>query len=155
METCCFTGHRHIPEDERAALTERLTQTIRTLIEQGVRHFAAGGALGFDTLAAQTVLSLKEQHPDITLILVLPCRDQTRGWSTSNVATYQSILDRADKVVWLAPRYFNGCMQARNRRLVEHADVCVCYLTSDRGGTAYTVAQARQKGIAVINVAQP
>ena len=153
METCCFTGHRSIPEQERAALTERLRETLRGLIAQGVRHFAAGGALGFDTLAAQTVLSLKAEFPEVKLILVLPCRDQTRGWSTANVATYESILLQADKVVWLAPRYYKGCMLARNRRLVEHADVCVAYLNDSQGGTAYTVAQARQKGIPVINLA--
>ena len=37
------------------------------------------GTLGFDTLAAQCVLSLKNQHPHIKLILVLPCITQTKG----------------------------------------------------------------------------
>ena len=154
METCCFTGHRVIPEHERAALAARLRETLCELIARGVRHFAAGGALGFDTLAAQTVLQLKAEYPDITLILVLPCRNQTAGWSAANTAVYENILLQADKVVWLAPQYYNGCMQARNRRLVEHADVCVAYLKSSRGGTAHTVSLARQKGIPVINLGE-
>ena len=38
----------------------------------GYLYFGAGGALGFDTLAAQTVLDLKKDYPQIKLILVLP-----------------------------------------------------------------------------------
>ena len=36
------------------------------------------GALGFDTIAAQAVLSVKETYPEVKLILVLPCENQTK-----------------------------------------------------------------------------
>lgn len=35
----------------------RLEQTVINLIKSGVCYFGAGGALGFDTMAAQTILS--------------------------------------------------------------------------------------------------
>ena len=71
--TCCFTGHREIPFLRRHHIAKVLKQELEKLIEQGVIYFGAGGALGFDTMAAQTVLSLKSKHPEIKLILVLPC----------------------------------------------------------------------------------
>ena len=49
-ETCCFTGHRKIPEEEREQLARRLEATVEELIRAGVRYFGAGGALGFDTI---------------------------------------------------------------------------------------------------------
>ena len=49
-ETCCFTGHRKIPEEEREQLARRLEATVEELIRAGVRYFVAGGALGFDTI---------------------------------------------------------------------------------------------------------
>ena len=58
-ETCCFTGHRKIPEEEREQLARRLEATVEELIRAGVRYFVAGGALGFDTLAAQTILNIR------------------------------------------------------------------------------------------------
>jgi len=100
MTTCCFTGHRRIPPEVVAPLRERLEAEIESLIRQGVRYFGAGGALGFDTLAAEAVLDLKAVYPFIRLILVLPCRDQTRGWAEEDVKRYQAILKRADKVVY-------------------------------------------------------
>ena len=153
MKTCCFTGHREIPSEKQRAVAARLRETLVTLIEQGVRYFGAGGALGFDTLAAQTVLTLKSAYPHIRLILVLPCKEQAARWSAADQAVYREILSRADKVVWTAEHYHRGCMHVRNRHLVDHADVCVCYLEKNSGGTAYTVGYAQEKGLPVINVA--
>ena len=71
--TACFTGHRELPADDLPEISKRLEDTLVKLIEQGYRYFGAGGALGFDTLAAQVVLRLRERYPQIRLILVLPC----------------------------------------------------------------------------------
>lgn len=152
-QCCCFTGHRELPR-ETTVLRDRLRNTLEALIARGVCYFAAGGARGFDTLAAQTVLELKTIHEHIRLILVLPCKDQTRGWCAADVAAYEAILQQADKTVWMAPQYYSGCMHARNRRLVDNAGVCVCYLTRPTGGTAYTVSYAKEKGILILNVAE-
>jgi len=76
-QTCCFTGHRRIPASEYAALDQRLEAEIEALIHQGVRYFGAGGAQGFDTMAALAVLQLRTLYPHIRLILVLPCKNQT------------------------------------------------------------------------------
>lgn len=70
--TACFTGHRELPTDDLPEISKRLEDTLVKLIEQGYRYFGAGGALGFDTLAAQVVLRLRERYPQIRLILVLP-----------------------------------------------------------------------------------
>lgn len=109
--------------------------------------------MGFDTLAAKTVLDLKKDYPDIKLILVLPCRNQTRGWKEKDIETYESIKAQADKVVYTSEQYFRGCMQKRNRHLVDNSNMCICYLTTDDGGTAYTVAYAKKQNLRILNVA--
>lgn len=123
-------------------------------IEQDYRFFGCGGALGFDTLAAQTVLRLREVYPEIRLILVLPCRDQTRGWKQADVAEYNRIMKAADKVTYTSEQYYSGCMHKRNRHLVDYSSLCICYLTEQSGGTAYTVNYARSQGLKIINVAE-
>ncbi len=52
-KTCCFTGHRKIPGDELPQIKTKLKNTIIELINNGVIYYGAGGALGFDTLAAK------------------------------------------------------------------------------------------------------
>ena len=152
VRTVCFTGHRSIPREEALRLPALLEEVIGELCERGATTFRAGGAMGFDTLAALKVLDMKEKYPEIRLELVLPCRDQTRGWDEISVKTYQYILSRADSHEFLFDTYFDGCMLTRDRRLVEGSDVCVAYCTRSRGGTAYTYTHALRQGLEAINL---
>ena len=153
-KTVCFTGHRTIPMLKKWKIEKKLKETLEALIDNGYCYFGAGGALGFDTIAAQTVLGLKKKHPEIKLILVLPCKNQTRGWEEKDVSVYESIIEQADKLVYTQEHYDRGCMFKRNRHLVDNSSVCVAYLTEEKGGTAYTVNYANQKGVKVINIAE-
>jgi len=149
---CCFTGHRKIAEDHILRLPEKLSHTLDGLIEQGVTVFRAGGAIGFDTLAALKVLEKKKDHPEIRLELMLTCHDQTRGWSEREKYVYNYILERADSARYAELRYVRGCAYKRDRMLVDGADVCVAFLAKNEGGTAYTAKYALSKGVELINL---
>ena len=95
---------------------------------------------------------IKEKYPQIKLILVLPCKDQTRGWYDSDIKKYNEILSRADKVVYIAERYYDGCMLKRNRHLVDNSGYCIYYLKRDGGGTAYTVNYAKQNWLIIFTL---
>ncbi len=152
--TACFTGHRTIPFLQRRKIKKRTREVLVEAIEQGYRYFGAGGALSFDTLAAQTVLELKSEYPQIKLILVLPCEKQTRGWEQADIDEYERIKAAADKVVYTSKGYYSGCMHKRNRHLIDNSSLCICYLTEQSGGTVYTVNYARTHGLNIINVAE-
>ena len=149
--TVCFTGHRKIPPEKLETVARRLKETLIELIGKGYLYFGAGGALGFDTLAAQTVLELKADFPQIKLILVLPCLSQADNWGVVDKRIYEQIKEKADKVVYTSREYTKGCMHKRNRHLADNSSVCVCYLTESTGGTAYTVNYAESKGLLLIN----
>lgn len=150
LHACCFTGHRDIPSEILLALAAKVETVVLELIADGIRYFYAGGALGFDTLAAETVLRLSDQFPQIKLILALPCREQTRGWSAASVERYESILRRANEVIYTSEHYTRGCMQRRNRFMVDHSAVCVAYCTRATGGSAYTLQYARKSGLRIL-----
>ena len=135
-------------------IKRQLKYEIEKLIGEGYCYFGAGGALGFDTLAAEAVLKLKESHPQIRLILVLPCKTQSQGWDSKDISVYEDIKARSDKYVYTSVEYNRGCMFKRNRHLVDNSSVCICYLTENKGGTAYTVNYAEQKGLRIINLAE-
>lgn len=153
-KTCCFTGHRQLPEEQKPDIAAGLENTIVSLIHSGYLYFGAGGALGFDTLAAQTVLRLRKSYPQIKLILVLPCVSQADKWAPEDVRTYQEIMKQADKVVYTSLGYTTGCMFKRNRHLVDHSSACICYLAKRSSGTAYTVKYAQKCGLKVFNIVE-
>ena len=150
---CCFTGHRRIPPESWEPLHGRLMQTIDKLYTFGIRTFYAGGALGFDTISADAVLSYRLHHPNVSLILAIPCKNQTRRWSQDAVVRYEKILAEANKTIYVSEQYDRECMQRRNEFMVDHSSVCVCYLTKTKGGTANTVVYAVRQGLQILNIA--
>lgn len=150
MKICAFSGHREIPYQDIISMPEKLGNIIEKLISEGYSEFRCGGAQGFDTIAALKVLEAKKKHPHVRLALFLPCKDQTHGWTESATAIYERILSLSDSVTYTAESYKVGCMHARNRALIDGADVCVAYCKRLRGGTAYTINYARSKEIEVI-----
>lgn len=159
---CCFTGHRpdalpdHGNEKKPAMLVLRafLGSAIQEAIRDGITEFYAGGALGFDMIAAETVLRLRESDPRISLHLALPGHDQTNGWNTEQIARYNAILDKAASLWYASERCSPGSMQRRNRFLVDHTCRCIAYLRRMRGGTFYTVNYALDQEIKVLNLAE-
>ena len=152
VRTVCFTGHRVIPAQHALRLPELLESAITALVERGATTFRAGGAVGFDTVAALKVLELRERYPQVRLELILPCRDQTKLWSREDVQVYEYVLHAADSHRFLFDSYVDGCMLERDRRLVSGSDVCVAYLARSHGGTAYTFSQAVRGGLETINL---
>lgn len=157
MKSACFTGHRALKGDLKI-LSERLYGYIEKCItDLNLTDFYAGGSTGFDTLAAQTVLRLREIYPQIKLHLILPCsnEEQTAGWSVELRREFYRILALADDAEYSSEHYFNGCMKARNARLVELATVCcISYwnVNDFRSGTGQTVRMAQNKGLRVMNL---
>lgn len=152
IESVCFTGHRDIDVSLAYSIPPLLKSVLRECIERGAYRFLAGGAMGFDTLAALCVLELKAEFPHIKLELILPCKNQTQNWNDTNRRIYDMILERADRVEYLHEAYTSSCMHDRNRSLVDQADAVIAYLAHSGGGTAYTVAYALKCQKELINI---
>ena len=155
MRSVCFTGHRRLNEDS-TILSQRLYDILEKHLTDGLTDYYIGGAIGFDTVAALTVLKLKEKYPFIKLHLVLSCppEEQSKYWSDSDRRQLFDIITAADSVEQTAPHYNLDCMRKRNARLVECAEICFSYYNENkpRSGTGQTVQMAQRKGIEVINL---
>lgn len=153
MKTCCFTGHRILTLTEE--LSRDLANELIGLINSGVTDFYAGGALGWDMFCEKMILRMKNHFPQIKLHLVLPCSPaaQTAKWTDGQKKEFERIMQAADSTEILSQNYYSGCMKKRNQRLVDLADVCVCYCLNSQSGSAQTVRMAQKKDIPIINLA--
>ncbi len=131
MTSCAVTGHRpqkfpwgNNKKDSRCVeLKTALTSQIEELVRNGVTDFLSGMAEGADTWTALTVLSLREQHPDLKLHCILPSKTQAEKWDIPVQERYHSILEQADSIIYVRREESKGCMLERNRFLVAHADL--------------------------------
>lgn len=150
----CFTGHRKL-EEPISEIIDRTTGVILTMIQNGYQYFYIGGAKGFDMLAAEIVLNLKGQYPEIHLILVLPFDElyaHEHDWTEQEINQYNKLKEQASNVIVLFDKYRPGVYYQRNRYLVDHSSICVAYLKRKNSGTGYTVNYARTQKLPILNI---
>lgn len=157
MKICAYTGYRphKLPfgDDESHPDCERLKQrlfceTLR-LTREGTCIFISGMARGVDIWAAEIVLQLREALPfrEIQLWLAIPYDRQAVAWNAKEQARYKSILEQADRVEYISYNYYNGCLQKRNRWMVDQSTHLIAVYNGQPGGTKSTLEYARRKGL--------
>lgn len=152
-KTVCFTGHRHIDAESEGSVRLLVREALKIYIRRGYNTFIAGGAMGFDTIAAEEVIRLRSEGNAVRLILALPCRKQTEKWiDGEKVITYDRINGLADGIVYTSDCYFSGCMHTRNRFMVDNSSACIAYCKKSSGGSAYTCNYAEKKGLELVNL---
>lgn len=146
---------------KRKASTD-IRSAVKSLVKKGVKHFIVGGALGFDTVAAATVINMRNNEVlsdsdgnlvRITLTVAVPCPTQSDKWSFADRTLYNSILKSADNVTLICEKYTSDCMFRRNRYMVDNSAYCICYVTQHSGGSYYTMNYAKASGLGIINIA--
>ena len=134
---------------EAAALIDR---AIESAWAAGYRRFMSGGALGIDTIAAERVLAAQLRHPELRLLLILPCGDQSDRWRPEEQMIHRRLRYAADETRLLARRYYPGCMLVRNRYMADRSSLCIAYMRQMRSGTLQTVHYALSRDIRVVNL---
>ena len=119
---CAFSGYRpqklsfgFNEEDLRCVdFKQRLRCAVETLIWDGYCHFISGGALGFDTFAAEAVIGIRRKYPWVTLEIAVPFDAQAEHWEPYSKLRYEWNLNQADIVTWVSHEYSQDCMSKRN-----------------------------------------
>ena len=119
----------------------------------GIRNYYCGMAIGFDMLAAEVVLSLKSELPQLKLIAVIPFKGQSVRWNYKEQAKYNAILAQCDDSILLSKTYYNGCLLRRNDYMLAHSCGLVAFFDGKpKGGTFYTCRKAKASGMDIINL---
>lgn len=148
-KTVAFTGRReqklpwHSDDDPRCIdFLNRLEAEILCAYNDGKRYFISGMANGVDSYAAGIVLKLRKKHRDMTLVCVYP--------SGITNSSHRFFYRNCDFSVILSDTYYTGCMQRRNRYMVDHAsELIACYEGGTCGGTGSTVQMAAAEGLRI------
>ncbi len=149
---CAFTGHRQIKREHKVYIEQMLARAVNYAYGRGCTEFYTGGAIGFDTLAALEVLKYKKSHTDVRLVLILPCRDQSKNWSRAQKSEYDYVIKYADEVRYVSDSYYDGCIRERNFRLIENAEILIAYVCRSNSGSAQTMRMANARGIDIYNI---
>lgn len=144
MKSCFFIGHREA--DER--LLPCLVSTVERLVMvENVTCFYVGGYGGFDRIAASAVKRVKQRHPEIFLMLVLPYHPTERSVETPYGFDGTYYPEGMESVL---RRY--AIVQA-NKRMVESVDWLIAYVRHGASNSQKILEYAKKRSIPYINIA--
>ncbi len=141
-----ITGHRVLYENFNK---QKLKEILIKIVDKGFNTFLVGMALGFDTVCFQTLEEIKKEK-ELKIIACIPCLKQDYKFTSAQKKEYDRMLSLADEKIVLSEEYYSGCMQKRNKFMVDNASGLLAYVKRDFGGTANTVKYARKQGVPVI-----
>lgn len=149
--TCCVTGHRphKLGGYDESNPTMRhviksLEKSINFLIKQGYETFISGMAIGVDMVFAETVISFRNNFPNIKLISAIPFVGQDKMWNQNFRNRYNNILQLANEVVVVSDGAYSAHkMQIRNEWMVNRSSLVIAVWDGSRGGTGNCVQYAK------------
>ena len=151
-----FTGYRpsklpylnDLEGPETKALYNALYAEFERLILRDYRFFLTGGALGCDLLAAEAVVALKKKYRKKHIVheLCIPCYNHDAKWEEKDKRRLEEIKKSSIVTYVTDSDYINGCMQKRNRYMVDTSSVLVAVFDGVSGGTKNTVEYAKKLG---------
>ncbi|WP_435214749.1 hypothetical protein [Streptomyces sp. bgisy034] len=149
MATIAVTGHMDLTEDSVPLVYDALRETLRPYADDltGVSCIAKGS----DSLFAEAVLELGGR-----LVVVIPSKDYRQAKvKPDHAETFDRLMAAADEVVVLEHETANrSAYEDANRTLLKRAERLVAVWNGSPpspkgGGTADTVLEAREAGLAV------
>ncbi len=146
--TACFTGHRTYD----GSRNRELEAAIRELYARGYRNFLCGMAVGFDLAAAEVVLALRCELPEIKVVAVVPFAGMEQRFPVSQRTIFDRVIVESDEVITLATHYAVSVYAMRNNYLVDNSSAVIAYFTGEKGGTAYTVRRAVKTLSHIVNI---
>lgn len=160
FKKCCFSGYRpqkfpfnlNESDIDYGVFLKNLKTTVSSLIDDECLVFYTGMAIGFDIIAAETVLKFKENNDNIKLIAVVPFKSQETSFDEEWKTRYYNIINRSDEVITLSEVYHAGCYQNRNKYMVDNSDYVVTWYDGKQGGTRNTLSYAAKKKRFIINI---
>ena len=142
-----FCGHAEVGENKER-LRERVLTAIESVAVGEEVVFYLGGYGDFDGIAREACKQFQSTHPSSRLIFVTPYLDQ------SYLDNRAFRLTQYDEIIFpeienSLPRY---AISKRNEWMVNKADLVIAYVNYGWGGAAKTLAYAKKKGKAFVNL---
>ena len=146
MKSCFMFGHGNAPESIMPRILVAIEAQYR---DNGVTAFYVGNRGSFDRMAAAAVKQVKQQFPEISLILVLSYHPGERSVDLSEGfdGSYYPPLENIPK------RY---AIVRANQHMIDTVDSVICYVNhvgNTRKLLEYAMRKQRAYGLIVDNVA--
>lgn len=129
-------------------IKKAISSQLEAFIFEGTTWFIVSGNLGVELWAAQEVLRLKEDYPEIRLAILLPFVGWGENWNEQNKQAFDEIKHRADYVNTVSHKKYENPQQLKNHTQFLLRKTQGCLLVYDEeypGKPHYFLQEAKEQ----------
>ncbi len=147
--TVSLFGHRSV--EDYLTVESKLYELLRIVMQNNNREleFLVGRNGDFDLMAASVIRKLKKEtgNDNIYLTLVLPYETAELKNNTEAFESYYDSIEISE-----ATRNYKYAIVARNKDMIERADLVVVYVRHESGGAYQALKYAEKSEKRIINL---
>lgn len=124
--------HPGIPYIKKA-----LQRQLVPLIEEGLEWIILSGQLGVETWAAEVIMELQLEYPQLQYAIITPFLEQEKNWNETNKEKYEEILMNASYTASITKKPYEGPWQfiEKNKFFVRNSDGILLVYDDEKGGS--------------------
>lgn len=130
-----------------AFIKKALENHLIQLIDDGLEWVILSGQLGVETWAAELVIDLKVDFPQLKYAIITPFLDQEKKWNDTKQEKYREICEKADFHTSVTKKPYEGPWQfiEKNKFIIRNSDAMLIVYDEENEGSPKFMKELAQK----------
>ncbi|WP_192598150.1 SLOG family protein [Sporosarcina limicola] len=128
-------------------IKKALNKRLSTLLDEGLEWVILSGQLGVETWAAEVVIELKKEYPQLKYAVITPFLDQEKNWNDTRKENYHSIVAKADYQISLTKKPYEAPWQfiEKDKFFMRNSDGILIVYDEENEGSPKFVKKAAER----------
>ena len=130
-----------------AVIKKALYDQLYQLCDAGLEWIVISGQLGVESWAAETVLELKKEFPNVKYSVITPFLEQEKNWNEQKQTQYIHIINNADFVTSVTKRPYEAPWQfiEKDKFIINNTDGILLVYDEDNEGSPKYILKLVEK----------
>ena len=130
-----------------AVIKKALYDQLYQLCDAGLEWIVISGQLGVESWAAETVLELKKEFPNVKYSVITPFLEQEKNWNEQKQTQYIQIINNADFVTSVTKRPYEAPWQfiEKDKFIINNTDGILLVYDEDNEGSPKYILKLVEK----------
>ena len=130
-----------------AVIKKALYDQLYQLCDAGLEWIVISGQLGVESWAAETVLELKKEFPNVKYSVITPFLEQEKNWNEQKQTQYIQIINNADFVTSVTKRPYEAPWQfiEKDKFIINNTDGMLLIYDEDNEGSPKYILKLVEK----------
>lgn len=127
-------------------IKKAIENQMRALLDEGLEWVILSGQLGVETWAAELVVELKKEFPQLKYSIITPFLEQEKNWNEQKKENYQRLIALADFHTSVTKKPYEAPWQfiEKNKFLIRNTDAMLIIYDDENEGSPKFIKKIAQ-----------